>query len=69
MTMSPSSRALTCAQCGVSFNCSGDVDCWCAAEPYRLPMPDADSGGDCLCPACLRERARRADKDRHRTVT
>jgi hypothetical protein len=30
-------------------------ECWCAAEPYRLPMPNDDT--ECLCPACLRAAA------------
>lgn len=66
-------RALVCAECGAAFTCTGDAACWCAAEPYRLPLPDAASGGDCLCPACLRgkaeQSARRAEEERHRTVT
>jgi len=32
------------------------ADCWCAAEPYRLPMTKA-ALEDCLCPACLRKAA------------
>ncbi|MCW5694034.1 MAG: hypothetical protein KIT48_16885 [Pseudolabrys sp.] len=68
-----SPRALVCAECGAAFACTGNAECWCAAESYRLPMPDAASGGDCLCPACLRAKAeqsaRPTEKDRHRTVT
>jgi len=26
-------------------------------EPYRLPMPAQENGGDCLCPDCLRSLA------------
>jgi len=65
-------RALVCAECGAPFTCSGDAGCWCAAEPYRLPMPDAASAADCLCPACLRGKAELSARDateRHRTVT
>lgn len=55
------SRALVCASCGTSFTCTGDVDCWCGAEPYRLPMPAIapalDAAADCLCPQCLRRKA------------
>jgi hypothetical protein len=47
-------RQLSCARCGNDFTCSRSGDCWCAAEPYRLPMP-AHDGGDCLCPDCLRK--------------
>jgi hypothetical protein len=68
----PAPRALLCAQCGAAFTCGGDDGCWCAAEPYRVPMPEAGAG-DCLCPACLREKAaaaaRQSAADRHRTVT
>jgi hypothetical protein len=52
-----SPRALTCAACGAPFSCTGDITCWCAAEPYRLPMPALDSVADCLCPSCLRAKA------------
>jgi hypothetical protein len=69
----PASRSLTCAQCGAAFTCSGDATCWCAAEPYRLPMPDGEAAGDCLCPACLRDKASRSARqtaaDCHRSVT
>ncbi|MBS0245262.1 MAG: cysteine-rich CWC family protein [Proteobacteria bacterium] len=65
----PAPRAVICAQCGAAFTCSGDTKCWCMDAPFRLPMPDAEAAGDCLCPACLRERARQIGADRHRTVT
>jgi hypothetical protein len=51
------SRRLACAQCGATFDCSLNGDCWCAAEPVLLPVPPADASAaaqDCLCPACLR---------------
>jgi hypothetical protein len=48
-------RRLACARCGTAFDCRPGGGCWCAEEPYRLPMPD--SGDDCLCPACLRAAA------------
>jgi hypothetical protein len=51
-----SPRTLACARCGATFACSLEGGCWCAAEPYRLPMPDS-TAEDCLCPACLREAA------------
>jgi hypothetical protein len=51
------SRQLSCARCGSGFACSLSGECWCAAEPFRLPMP-AHDGGDCLCPDCMRELAR-----------
>ncbi|MGB7257929.1 MAG: cysteine-rich CWC family protein [Pseudolabrys sp.] len=49
-------RRVTCPRCGTAFDCGLSGDCWCAAEPYRLPMPD-DTAADCLCPDCLRKRA------------
>jgi hypothetical protein len=45
-------RRLNCERCGRPFDCSLDGDCWCAAEPVRLPLP---ATGDCLCPDCLRD--------------
>nr|WP_137045922.1 hypothetical protein [Pseudolabrys sp. FHR47] len=56
-TQPVSPRTLSCASCGAVFSCSGDVECWCAAESFRLPMPAADGAADCLCPQCLRTRA------------
>ena len=61
MTMQPaptSPRKLSCARCGAAFECNLEGGCWCAAEPYRLPMPDG-AAEDCLCPACLRKAAER----------
>jgi len=52
----PPPRRLACARCGEAFECGLGGDCWCAAEPYRLPMTKA-SLEDCLCPACLRKAA------------
>lgn len=52
-------RRLACARCGAPFECNIGGDCWCAAEPYRLPMPD-NAAEDCLCPACLRKAAARS---------
>jgi hypothetical protein len=48
-------RDMVCARCGAAFRCGLGGDCWCAAEPLRLPMPGADQ--DCVCPACLRAAA------------
>ena len=36
---------------------SGDGECWCTKETYRVPMPlPSEAGGaeSCLCPSCLR---------------
>jgi hypothetical protein len=49
-------RRLNCARCGVSFECGLGGDCWCAAEPYRLPV--SNLAEDCFCPACLRAAAK-----------
>jgi hypothetical protein len=52
----PAPRRIACARCGASFDCGFSGDCWCAAEPYRLPLTNARIE-DCLCSACLREAA------------
>jgi hypothetical protein len=49
-------RRLACARCGTAFDCSLGGGCWCADEPYRLPLPDR-TAQDCLCPQCLRKLA------------
>ena len=64
--MPNSSRRLACARCGTRFDCGLGGDCWCAAEPYRLPMDNA-AIEDCLCPACLRKAAAAATESRRTT--
>jgi hypothetical protein len=54
----PQGRRPSCPQCGAAFDCSPGGDCWCATEPFRLPMPQAGTE-DCLCPGCLRAAAAR----------
>jgi hypothetical protein len=54
----PAPRRLVCAGCGTAFDCTLGGECWCSAEPYRLPMPEG-GGSDCLCPTCLRAAAAR----------
>jgi len=49
-------RRVTCARCGAAFDCCLSGDCWCDAEPYRLPMPATDE--DCICPICLHAAAK-----------
>lgn len=49
-------RDISCARCGAAFTCALDGTCWCAAEPYRMPMASPVSE-DCLCPGCLRRAA------------
>jgi len=56
MTASSAPRRLACARCGATFDCGLNTECWCAAEPYRVPMTKALLE-DCLCPACLRKAA------------
>jgi hypothetical protein len=56
MSEAPAPRRLACARCGAAFDCGLSGECWCAAEPYRLPMT-GDAREDCLCPACLRKAA------------
>jgi len=53
---SPATRRLACARCGTAFDCRLGGGCWCAAEPYRLPMTKALIE-DCLCPECLHKAA------------
>jgi len=47
-------RTVACPGCGARFNCRPDGECWCAAEPFRLPLPEEATAAECLCPACLR---------------
>jgi len=64
MTMSDASptRRLACARCGKPFECGLAGNCWCAAEPYRLPLTAAGELEDCLCPDCLRQAAAAASQ-------
>jgi hypothetical protein len=50
-------RRLACARCGAPFECGLAGECWCATEPYQMPLTDAGADEDCLCPACLRKAA------------
>jgi Cysteine-rich CWC len=56
------SRTLACARCGSVFECQLAGDCWCAAEPYRLPLTSEGAAEDCLCPDCLRKAAALQEK-------
>lgn len=58
----PPGRRLACARCGTAFECGLSGDCWCAAEPYRLPLTAAGASEDCLCPQCLRKAAAQAGR-------
>lgn len=57
------SRRLVCARCGAAFECRPGGACWCAAEPYRLPM-SKPTAADCLCPTCLHRVAAMAEQKR-----
>jgi hypothetical protein len=50
-------RRLSCARCGTAFDCGVNGGCWCAAEPYRMPLNAQAVAEDCLCPDCLRRAA------------
>jgi hypothetical protein len=49
-------RTVVCPVCGKRFTCRPGGECWCAAEPFRLPLP-AEPAAGCLCPDCLRAAA------------
>lgn len=57
-------RRIACARCGTPFECGAPGECWCAAEPYRLPLTAAGEIEGRLCPACLRQAAAAAEKGR-----
>jgi hypothetical protein len=59
----PVARRLTCARCGTAFDCALSTECWCAAEPVRLPVPAAGAVEDCVCPTCLRAINAAAQRD------
>jgi len=45
-----------CPQCGVAFECRQEAGCWCAEQPWKVPVPEdrSDPAKGCLCPDCLR---------------
>ena len=57
MQLANAPRKKSCARCGTAFECALNGECWCAAEPYKLPLTSAGTAEDCLCPACLRKAA------------
>ena len=61
------SRHMACPRCGAAFDCALSADCWCSAEPYRLPLSGA-ACEDCLCPTCLRQTAAKANLPRRATL-
>ena len=44
-----------CPECGNSFECMGENDCWCEEVPVlkKEMMIIMNSFDDCLCPGCL----------------
>ena len=48
MKTAASPRKLACARCGATFDCSLEGGCWCAAEPYRMPLSAEAAAEDCL---------------------
>jgi len=51
-------REKRCAACGEAFDCLAG-GCWCDAVPLTEAVRASlqRQFADCLCPACLRERA------------
>jgi len=48
-----------CPACGTAFTCgmnAGLNECWCAAFPPLLAVPEGEAAGSCYCPDCLRKR-------------
>ncbi len=48
-----------CPACGAAFTCgmnAGLNECWCAAFPPLLAVPEGEAAGSCYCPDCLRKR-------------
>ena len=49
---------LACPRCGAGLRCgmlAGDAECWCARLPRVMPVPAAQNGASCFCPACLKQ--------------
>ena len=47
-----------CPRCGAGLRCgmlAGDAGCWCAQLPRVMPVPAAQKGAACFCPACLKQ--------------
>ncbi|MBE9609244.1 cysteine-rich CWC family protein [Chitinilyticum piscinae] len=56
LALPPRPERKRCSRCSAEFDCgtgAADGRCWCTELPAALPL---DSGADCLCPACLRQR-------------
>lgn len=45
---------MTCPECGETFTCDPDGDCWCKSYPV-LNIPDALKSERCLC-RCVLDR-------------
>lgn len=55
-------QTLTCPECGKSFTCDPEGDCWCKSYA-PIPIPETLRSDTCLCP-CVLERLRQ-DTDTH----
>ncbi|MBE0662528.1 MAG: cysteine-rich CWC family protein [Bacteroidales bacterium] len=51
----PTPKIKTCPSCGVTFECSHSIECWCMA--YVIPKENMElirqHFSDCLCSECL----------------
>jgi len=57
-------ESLKCPECGKSFTCNPDGDCWCKAYPV-VEIPEELKSDQCLC-SCVLDRLRKeqqADAD------
>jgi len=48
---------LKCPECGKSFTCNPDGDCWCKAYPV-VKIPEELKSDQCLC-SCVLDRLRK----------
>lgn len=46
-----------CPECGASFRCEADSDCWCERVPvHRAQLQTImEQYDNCLCPGCLKQ--------------
>ena len=56
---------IICPECGETFTCDPEGDCWCKAYP-PLKIPDDLKGGTCLC-RCVLDKLRREQEDEAQT--
>lgn len=48
---------IKCPECGKTFTCDPDGDCWCKAYPV-LKIPEALKGKQCFC-RCVLDKLRK----------